>query len=322
MLSLAWPWLLLLLPLPWLLPRRRPAQAAALRLPGALAKQLPLAAGPKPKALWQTLAALAWLLLVVASTRPLWLGEPVALTREGRDLMVAVDLSGSMQIEDMELNGRVVDRYTVVQSVLGEFIQRREGDRLGLILFADQAYLQAPLTFDRAAVRRYLTEAELGLVGTQTAIGDAIALAVKRFEQLEQSSRVLVLLTDGENNAGRFSPEQAVDLARRAGVTLYTIGVGSSEISQRRLFGTRTVNPSAELDRAEQTFAQHSESTGGAYFRARNTAELEAIYSKLDELEPIAQGGAQWRPQTELYHWPLGAATALLLLLLLRRRHG
>ncbi|GAA4872444.1 VWA domain-containing protein [Ferrimonas pelagia] len=322
MLSLDWPWLLLAIVLPWLLPRRRPVQAAALRLPGTLSQQIPSATGPKPHRLWQLLALVAWLCLVLAASRPLWLGEPVALKREGRDLMIAVDLSGSMQIEDMELNGRLVDRYTMVRAVLGDFIQRRDGDRMGLILFADQAYLQAPLTFDRHTVSQYLRESELGLVGTQTAIGDAIALAVKRFEQLDQSSRVLVLLTDGENNAGRFTPAQAVELARKAGVTLYTVGVGSSEIRQRRLFGSRTVNPSAELDRAEAEFVALSESTGGRYFRARSTAELDAIYDELDKLEPIEQDGTQWRPQTDLYPWPLGVATALILLLLVRRQHG
>ncbi|GAA5191293.1 VWA domain-containing protein [Ferrimonas gelatinilytica] len=322
MLSLEWPWLLLALPLPLLLPRRRPNQVAALRLPGALAQALPTAASPVPHRGWRILAWLAWGLLVLATARPLWLGDPVALKREGRDLMIAVDLSGSMQLEDMTLNGRTVDRFTMVGHLLSDFIQRREGDRLGLILFADNAYLQAPLTFDRRTVTRYLREAQVGLVGQQTAIGDAIALAVKRFEQLEQSARVLVLLTDGENNAGRFSPEQAADLARRAEVTLYTIGVGASELQQRGLFGSRTVNPSAELDRAEKTFTALSESTGGRYFRARSSAELEAIYQELDALEPIAQQGSQWRPRSELYPWPLGLALVLLLALFLRRQHG
>ncbi|MBY6017323.1 vWA domain-containing protein [Ferrimonas balearica] len=322
MLSLAFPWIWLALPLPWLFKRQRHAQARALRLPDALLANQGLATAPLPHPAWRYLAIVAWLLILLAASRPLWIGEPVAMKREGRDLMLAVDLSGSMQIEDMELGNRVVDRFTMVRHVLSDFIERRDGDRLGLILFADQAYLQAPLTFDRFAVARFLDEAVLGLVGQQTAIGDAIALGVKRFNDLEQSSRVLVLLTDGENNAGRFTPAQAVSLARQSGVKLYTIGIGSAEIRRRGLLGTRTVNPSSDLDQAEKSFIQLSESTGGRYFRARSTEELESIYQELDQLEPLAREQSQWRPQTELFYWPLSAALALLLMLSLRRAYG
>ncbi|WP_298441152.1 VWA domain-containing protein [uncultured Ferrimonas sp.] len=322
MLSLHWPWLLLLLPLPWLLPRQPKAPPAALRLPGLLSQQLPLASTAKPHSGWYLVALLIWVLAVLASTRPLWLGEPVALKREGRDLMIAVDLSGSMQLEDMQLQGQLVDRFTMVRSVVGDFIQRRDGDRLGLILFADDAYLQAPLTFDRNTVRRFLQEAELGLVGRQTAIGNAIALATKRFEQLPQSSRVLVLLTDGENSTGQFTPEQAVQLAKQAGVKLYTIGVGASEVQQRRFFGSRTINPSQELDAAEATFKRLSESTGGQYFRARSTDQLEQIYLAIDQLEPVEREQSKWRPQTELYPYLLMPALLLLMLSAAGRRFG
>ncbi|QIZ77228.1 vWA domain-containing protein [Ferrimonas lipolytica] len=322
MLSLQWPWLLLLLPLPWLLPRKAKTTAAALRLPMGLSHSLPLGSDPTPNRAWQVIAVLIWLLAVGAATRPLWLGEPVALKREGRDLMVAVDLSGSMRVEDMQLNGQLVDRFTMIRQVLGDFIERRDGDRLGLILFANDAYLQAPLTFDRKTVKRFLQEAELGLVGTQTAIGSAIALATKRFEQLEQSNRVLVLLTDGENTAGKFTPEQAVQFAKQANVTLYTIGVGASEIRERRLFGSRTQNPSKELDKAEASFIKLSESTGGQYFRARSTDELEQIYQAIDQLQPIEREQTKWRPQTELYPWLLCPALLLLFVTALGRRFG
>lgn len=322
MLSLAFPWIWLALPLPWLFKRQRHAQARALRLPDAMLTGQSLSSAPLPHPAWRYLAILAWLLILLAASRPMWIGEPVAMKREGRDLMLAVDLSGSMQIEDMELGNRVVDRFTMVRHVLSDFIERRDGDRLGLILFADQAYLQAPLTFDRFAVARFLDEAVLGLVGQQTAIGDAIALGVKRFNELEQSSRVLVLLTDGENNAGRFTPAQAVSLARQAGVRLYTIGIGSSEVQRRGLLGSRTINPSSELDKAEKTFIALSESTGGRYFRARSTEELQNIYQELDKLEPLAREESQWRPQVELYYWPLGIALGLLMLVTGRRAYG
>ncbi|MBY6186051.1 VWA domain-containing protein [Marinobacter hydrocarbonoclasticus] len=322
MLSFALPWIWLALPLPWLIRRQRHAQARALRLPDTLLAQQNLASAPQPHPAWRYLAILAWLLILLAASRPLWIGEPVAMKREGRDLMLAVDLSGSMQIEDMELGNRVVDRFTMVRHVLSDFIERRDGDRLGLILFADQAYLQAPLTFDRFTVARFLDEAVLGLVGQQTAIGDAIALGVKRFNELEQSSRVLVLLTDGENNAGRFTPAQATNLARQAGVKLYTIGIGSSEVHRRGLLGSRTINPSSELDKAEKELSELSQSTGGRYFRARSTEELQQVYLALDELEPLAREESQWRPRTELFYWPLGLALGLILILSLRRAYG
>ncbi len=322
MLSLQWPWLLLLLPLPWLLPRPKALASAALQLPWVLGHDIENSQSPKPKRLWMVLAILVWGLTLLASTRPLWLGQPIPLSREGRDLMLAVDLSGSMEQQDMVLQGRSVSRLELVKSVLGEFIEKREGDRLGLILFADDAYVQAPLTFDRNSIKRYLGEAEIGLVGTQTAIGSAIALASKRFTQLEQSNKTLILLTDGVNNAGDFSPEQATQLAREIGVKLYTIGVGSSEQQQRSLFGSRTINPSAELDAAEQSFIRLSESTGGRYFRARNPQELHEIYQTIDALEPIAREQQTWRPQTELYPYLLAPALMLLMLLALGRRFG
>ncbi|WP_028117482.1 VWA domain-containing protein [Ferrimonas senticii] len=321
MLSLSWPWLLLLLPLPWLLPRRAAVANAALKLPKAYGASLAYGSAPTPKPIWRLLALLLWLLVVIAAARPLWLGEPVALKREGRDLMLALDLSGSMEMDDMQLNGEQVNRFTMVRSVVNDFIERRDGDRLGLILFADNAYVQAPLTFDHHTVQRFLAEAVLELVGTQTAIGNAIALGTKRLAALDESSRVLILLTDGQNTAGQYTPEQAVQLAKQAGVKLYTIGVGASEVVQRRLFGSRTVNPSQDLDRAEALFTELSESTGGRYFRARSTDELEQIYQLIDQLEPVARDESKWRPQTELYPYLLAPALLLLTLLLLRRRH-
>ncbi len=311
MLSLALPWLLLLLPLPLLLRKKQQQQQTKLGghlyLPGSdvEAQSVPNKQDrASTKGYW-----LVWVLLVLAVARPLWMGEPIELPSKGRDLMLSVDLSGSMQIEDMVIDGKVTDRFTLIQHVISQFIERRKGDRIGLILFADHAYLQSPLTQDRRTVAQYLNEAEIGLVGRQTAIGEAIALGVKRFDQVENSNRVLILLTDGSNNAGSISPEQATDIAAKRGITIYTVGVGAEVMERRTLFGKERVNPSMDLD--ESQLKQIAEKTGGSYFRARNTEELERIYQEIDKLEPISREQLSYRPQSELFYWPLGLALLL-----------
>ncbi len=196
-----------------------------------------------------------------------------------------------------------------VKAVMSDFVERREGDRLGLILFGTQAYVQAPLTFDHPTVERFLAEAEIGFAGEKTAIGDAIGLSVKRLLASEADSRVLVLLTDGTNTAGEVSPLEAARVAAEQGIRIYTLGFGAEEIEIPGLFGSRRVNPSAELD--EKTLRQIAGDTGGQYFRARNLDELQAIYQALDELEPTSQSGSLVRPRIAYFHWPL--ALALLL---------
>lgn len=311
MLSLAWPWLLILLPLP-LLVRRKPQTIAGgqLHMPGIsgfTSGGYSNKANKRPYLLW-----ILWCLAVLAIARPQWLGEPIELPTKGRDLMIAVDLSGSMQIEDMVLDGKNVDRFTVIQKVVSDFIERRAGDRLGLILFGDAAYLQAPLTPDRRSVAQYLKEAQIGLVGKQTAIGDAIALGVKRFDHMDKSNRVLILLTDGSNNTGHISPDDATKIAAKRNVTVYTIGLGADVMEQRSLFGVQRVNPSADLD--EDQLKRIADTTHGRYFRARNPKDLQAIYQEIDKLEPISRDPLSYRPQSELFYWPLGLALVLLML--------
>ncbi|MBT1063009.1 VWA domain-containing protein [Bowmanella sp. Y26] len=316
MFEFAWLWALLALPLPFLfrlLPERHKGQSAALRVPHLDASFVGTSRKTGSSRSRLVMATLAWLCLVLAAARPQWLGEPVNVPAEGRDLMIAVDLSGSMKVEDMQVNGRTVDRLVMIKHVLGEFIQRRVGDRLGLILFADTAYLQAPLTYDRETVHQLLDEAVIGLVGEQTAIGDAVGLAVKRFEARKESNRVLILLTDGQNTAGNITPRQANDLAIQHNITVYTIGVGADSMLVQSFFGTRQVNPSQELD--ENMLTELAQSTGGQYFRARDTQGLEAIYARLDELEPVARESRQMRPQTALFHYPLALGLALTVLL-------
>ncbi|MCL1148399.1 VWA domain-containing protein [Shewanella sp. 10N.261.52.F9] len=313
MLTLAWPLLLLLLPLPLIFRNKQQPKnlGGHLLLPGAsLPTQIAATDNSQHsnKRYW-----LIWFFVVLACARPLWVGEPIELPTKGRDLMLSVDLSGSMQIEDMIIDGKVVDRFTLIQHVITDFIERRKGDRLGLILFADHAYLQSPLTQDRRSVAQYLTEAQIGLVGKQTAIGEAIALAVKRFDKVEKSNRVLILLTDGSNNAGAISPDQATQIAKQRGVTIYTIGVGADVMERRTLFGKERVNPSMDLD--ESQLQKIAEQTGGQYFRARNTEELEQIYQVIDTLEPVARDQLSYRPQSELFYWPLAIALIVSILI-------
>lgn len=314
MVEFAWPWLLAALPLPWLARRLLPSAppgAGVLRYPFPLAGEGASGRSSAPRRSWSRfIAVLAWCCLLVAAARPQWAGEPVEIPQAGRDLMLAVDLSGSMQVKDFVLGDRRVDRLTATQAVAGDFIRRRQGDRLGLILFGRHAYLQAPLTFDRATVTRFLDEAALGLAGQETAIGDAIALATRHLKASPAPDRVLILLTDGANTAGKIPPRKAAEIAAEKGVTVYTIGVGAEELWQPTVFGQRTrVNPSADLD--EALLREIAALTGGDYLRARDRAELKSVYARLDELEPVASDPRVVYPVQALYAWPLGAGLLL-----------
>jgi len=232
--------------------------------------------------------------------------------------MLAVDISGSMATKDMRVNDEFLDRLTIVKAVVGQFAQARLGDRVGLILFGTNAYLQAPLTFDLKSVNRLLVEAPVGIAGGKTAIGDAIGLAVKRLRQRPHDEKVLILLTDGANNVGEVEPAKAAELAARDGITIYTVGVGADEMrlpSVFRALGNRVTNPSADLD--ETTLRDIAEVTAGQYFRARDPQALMQIYAKIDELEPVTQEAETYRPIQALYYWPLTASLGCLILLLL-----
>lgn len=314
----AWPWLFLLLPLPWLLRRWLPAvelgQALHLPHPG-----LHLASAERQgSAGWRScLLLLAWVCLLIAAARPQWVGPPQAQHRSGRALMLAVDLSGSMRTDDMQLGGQAVSRFGAVEAIAGDFISRRAGDEMGLILFGSRAFLVTPLTYDLSAVRAQLKGAAVGLAGTETAIGDAIAVAVKRLAGLPEQARVVVLLTDGVNNAGSIVPLDAARAAKATGVRIYTIGIGATEMTVPDLFGSRTINPSADLD--EGMLRSIAGQTGGRYFRATDADQLVNAYRAIDALEPMPQEGPSLRPRHELFRWPL-ALSALAWLGALARR--
>ncbi|MEO6264578.1 MAG: VWA domain-containing protein [Luteimonas sp.] len=313
----AWPWLLLALPLPWLLRWLLPpvrSAAAALRVPyghrlDAIASKTGHARGRGVGAL----AWLAWALLCVAAARPQQLGEPIQPPQAGRDLMLAVDLSGSMGDEDMALGGGVVDRLTAAKAVLADFLDRRAGDRVGLLVFGDKAYALTPLTLDLDSVREQLDDSVVGLAGRATAIGDAIGLAVKRLRSQPAEQRVLILLTDGVNTAGILDPIKAAELARDEGVRIHAIAFGG-EGAGLSVFGIPLHLPGGGEDTDEATLQRIAKLTGGKAFRARDTEQLAGIYAEIDRLEPVKRPGQSVRPRIERYPWLLGAALACGLL--------
>ena len=333
MIEWIWPWMLALLPLPLLIrffwPPARSVQPA-LRAPfydDWRQMSESEAGGVKGQGRVAVLVLwLIWLALLVAAARPVWIGEAIELPNSGRDLMLAVDISGSMRIEDMQLGQVMGRRIDAVKQVGSSFIERRKGDRLGLILFGTNAYVQSPLSFDTATVKRFLTESQIGFAGQETAIGDAIGLAVKRLRDRPAESRVLILLTDGQDTASSVRPLDAAKLASKLAIKIYTIGIGADEMTLPGLFGSsfgsRQVNPSAELD--EEGLQQIAKLTGGQYFRARNPQELANIYAMLDQLEPVEQETATYRPRQALGYLPLLAALLLSFLLALRQwwQHG
>ncbi|MDG3086094.1 VWA domain-containing protein [Vibrio hannami] len=310
--------MLFLLPLPLLVHFFAPgeSESAAIHLP--FIPENGSATAPANIAL-KVLTVLLWVALVIASARPVYFGDPVENHPRHRDLMLVVDLSGSMQIADMETNGDYIDRLTAVKQVLTNFLERRKGDRLGLILFGDNAYLQTPLTMDTNTVSSQLNRTVLGLVGEQTAIGEGIGLATKTFVDSDAPQRVMILLSDGANTAGVLDPIEAAEIAKKYNATIYTVGVGAGQMQVKEFFFTRNVNTAKDLD--EKTLTQIAEMTGGQYFRARNQDELQNIYDTIDKLEPISSTSEVWRPQSEWFKYPLAMALVLWVTITIMRRH-
>lgn len=320
MFEFAWPWMFLLLLLPWLVHRFLPP-AIDINSGVLFAPFLQVDAGnsitPSSRLRLHSIRSwslmLCWLLLVSAAARPQWLGKETELPETGRNLILAVDVSGSMEIAD--LDGGHTNRLEVVKQVAGDFIRRREGDRIGLILFGSEAYLQTPLTFDHATVATLLQDTVIGIAGRETAIGDAIGMAIKHLKHLQHGGEeaVLVLLTDGANNAGHVQPRKAAELAAQQELRIYTIGVGGEPRQVQGFFGMHMINPASDLD--EETLRTIADLTGGQYFRATDKDTLETIYQRLDQLEPTLKGNRIVRPTDELFTWPLGLGLLMSFLL-------
>jgi len=322
MIQIEWPWVFALLPLPMLLrfifPAANTIQDAALRVPFIedFSQQQSARHSINSRKWLLMLAALAWISLIIAASRPSWLGERVDIPISGRDLMMSVDLSGSMQEPDFEINNQTINRLQAIKIIAREFIKKREGDRIGLILFGQQAYLQTPLTFDLKTVETLLLESFIGMAGDATSIGDAIGLAIKRLQDKQKSSRVLILLTDGANTAGEIKPIKAAELAAEQGLKIYTIGIGADYVTRRSIFGSQKLRNTV-LD--EKTLKAIADKTSGQYFRAKNTAELNKIYQLIDKLEPVEQKSQSFRPVMALFYWPLSFAFILTAIIALLR---
>jgi Ca-activated chloride channel family protein len=297
MIQFAWPFFFVLLPLPFIVYLLVPTSCCklALKVPDLsdfIHLEKPVSFRfPKSNAL---LLVCVWTALVTGAARPQLIGKGVEIPQSGRDLLLAVDLSGSMQTKDFQIDNRRIDRLTALKKIVCDFIDKRKGDRIGLILFGSQAYVQTPLTFDIDTVKQLLLESQVGLAGIETAFGDAIGLSVKQLRDSPNESRVLILLTDGRNNAGELSPEKAAELASHIQLKIHTVAIGSKEMAVPTLFGVQKVNPSADID--EKTLQMVAEKTGGKYFRAYDTKNLAEIYQEINRLETTEREKRIFRP--------------------------
>jgi Ca-activated chloride channel family protein len=308
MLTVAYPWMLILLPLPWLLrlilPARRMAKVAV-RVP--FGDRIKAAAGSgatiagKPS--WNSwlLPVVIWLLVLAALARPQWLEPPVSRDQPTRDLLLLVDLSGSMRQEDFtNMAGANVDRLTAVKEVLGDFLSRRKGDRVGLVVFGDAPFLQAPFSTDLSLSRRLLDETAIGMAGPRTAFGDAIGLAVTLFEKSDAPAKTVIALTDGNDTASQVPPIEAARVAKERNIRIHTVAIGDP-----------TTLGEEKLD--EAALRSVAETSGGSYFYAGDREQLKGIYDELDKIETRQVKVVSHRPRRELYYWPLLAALLLSL---------
>jgi len=311
-LQFAYPWVFLLLPLPlvmhWLAPpHQEPRLAVYVPFMRVLARVAggANAAGvviTRRRRLQFLQIVLAWCALVIATARPLWLGEPVLRELPMRDMLVALDLSGSMETRDFtDESGEVAERLSAAKQVLDDFLARRDGDRVGLVFFGSAAFLQAPFTDDLGVVRELLDEAQVRMLGPRTVLGDAIGMAIPLFERSEVDERVLIALTDGNDTGSLVPPVRAAEIARDHGIRIFTIAMGDP-----RAAGEQALD--------EATLQAVAETTGGGYYHADDRAELEGVYAELDRLTPRQVESQSYRPQHELFHWPLGFAIVLSML--------
>lgn len=311
MYQLEYPWLLALLPLPlliwWLVPPYR-EETAAVRIPffGEVAEAagvMPTQGSVVPRKNWmqRLLAPLCWLLILLALARPQYVEPPITKTEPQRDLMLALDLSQSMETRDFrDPSGQIEPRVDAVKQVVGDFVKRRQGDRIGLIAFGDAPYPLVPFTLDHGTVQTMIGGALPGMAGPRTALGDAIGLAIKMFADSKAPEKVLVVLTDGNDTASRMPPDRAADIAKQNKIVIHTVGIG---------------DPNAEgEDKLDTGVLQKiATATGGQYFFGQDQDQLAQIYATLDRITPANQETLSWRPKIELFIYPLGAALVLLL---------
>jgi|APSaa5957512535_1039671.scaffolds.fasta_scaffold42011_3 Ca-activated chloride channel homolog len=315
-------WALLLLPLPLLIRLFLPSSSAntqSIQSPAfAYLSQLHASASHQASFSfnWRMmLLSLIWVLLVSAAARPQWLGEVKEIPTQARNIVLAVDISGSMSQQDMSSYPAKKDRLTIVKEIIADFIKLRNSDRLSLVLFGSQAYIHVPLTLDHTSLNTLLQEATIGIAGKYTAIGDALGLSIKALDSTASSIQkgMIILLTDGRNNAGKTKPLDIANLALELKVKIHTIGIGSNKDNSIAGFFFKR-NPSADLD--STTLKKIATTTGGKFFRATDKNSLQNIYSLIDQLDPTAGKGDNYRPIIALYCWPLSIALVCILLLI------
>jgi len=311
MLTLAYPWLLMLTPFPflirWLMPayqESRPALQSTFldRLTELTGRKPSSGAVVRPRYFMDGLVlAIVWVCLVLALARPQRFEDPVVQTKPARDLLLAVDLSGSMDTADMkDLNGNPIDRLTAVKEVLGEFLTKREGDRVGLIFFGNAPFVQAPFTDDLEVCGQLLDEAQVRMAGPRTMLGDAMGKAINVFEESDLKEKVLILLTDGNDTGSLVPPVKAAELARDKGIVIHTVAMGDPTSTGEEKFDEETLKRVAEITRGE-------------FFRANNRKELEGVYVELDRLTPHQVESISHRPVTDLFYWPLAAGLVVII---------
>ena len=307
MLSFAYPWTFVLLPLPWLLRVMLPPQRAsriAVRVPfgSRLQETLgsPDSSNHRADSRWQLVTAtLVWLLVLAAVARPQWIEAPITQTLPTRDLLLLVDLSSSMDQEDFTSSkGEQVNRLAAVKEVLGDFLERRDGDRIGLVVFGDAPYLQAPFSTDLQLSRQLLDQCEVGMAGPRTALGDAIGLGVNLFDESDAPAKTMIALTDGNDTKSRVPPVEAARVAAQREIRIYTVAIGDP-----------TTAGEDKLD--EQTLKEVASAAGGSYFFAADRDRLQGIYTELDQLETREVNTVSHRPRRDLYFWLLAVALAL-----------
>lgn len=309
MLIFAHLWIFVLLPLPWLLrvllPPRRMAHVAVrvpfgerLHMATAQSRSISRTANQTSRLIMPTLV---WLLILTALARPQWLAAPLNKDLPTRDLLLLVDLSGSMRQEDFtNAAGKKVDRLAAVKEVLGDFLVRRNGDRVGLVVFGDAPFLQAPFSTDLSLSRRLLDETAIGMAGPRTALGDAIGLGITLFEHSDVSEKTIIALTDGNDTASQVPPSEAARVAKERGIRIYTVAIGDP-----------TTAGEEKLD--EAALRAVALGSGGSYFFAGDRQQLAGIYTELDKIETRKVKVISHRPRNDLFCWPLLAALVLWL---------
>ncbi len=306
-----WPWLVIILPLAWGVRRLlKPADSThpasgAIRVPFwdrlNVIKSAKITTQASRFSQW--LCWLAWIFFVLAVMRPIWWGEPIPNQQSSHNIMLALDVSGSMEEQDFDLNRRPATRLQILKAVSDEFVKSRAGDNLGIVIFGSEAYTYAPLSPDIQTLRELLGEIGIGIAGTQTAIGEALALAVQGVASVPTESQIVILMSDGMSNAGRVSVDEAIKLATGQGIKVYTVGIGSDAQMIQDFFGLVQINPSQNLD--EKTLQEIATKTGGRYFRAKSTQELADIYATINQLEPVERETEFIRPRKDLFFIPL-----------------